>query len=158
MSGYGTQLREKQKMKRMYRLLEAQFRGYYEDAAHKKGSTSYLFLLSLERRLDNIVYRLGLSPSRNQARQFVNHGHITVNGRVVSIPSYAVRAGEVIGVKNGSNLRERITETAKTKPQPVPDWLTFDLQSLSGRVERDPEEKEMVLGVEPQLIVEYYSR
>lgn len=158
LSGYGTQLREKQKMKRMYRLLEAQFRGYYESAARKRGSTSYYFLLALERRLDNVVYRLGFSPSRNQARQYITHGHIMVNKRPVTIPSFAVRPGDALSIKPTSALRERIQEMIQTKPQPIPSWLSLDQQTFSGRVERNPEENEMNLGLEPQLIVEYYSR
>lgn len=159
LSGYGTQLREKQKVKRIYRLMEKQFRQYYEKAAAAKGNTAQLLLQYLETRLDNTVYRLGFCASRDQARQSVKHGHIFVNGNAVSIPSYSVRANDVVSVKATSAPRGSFTDRiAKTETVTMPTWLTREPKELKGTVTHLPEDKELEFGLHPEFIVEFYSR
>src|SRR5574338_897149 len=133
--GYGLQLREKQKVKRIYGVLENQFRHYFETAERTRGITGEMLLLLLERRLDNVVYRLGLSTSRPQARQLVRHGHFLVNGKKVDIPSYSVKAGDVITVKGASSQAAVLAHAMEeVKGRGIPEWLAFDASNLSGRV------------------------
>ena len=158
-SEYGTQLREKQKARRIYGILEAQFRSYFAKADRMKGITGENLLVLLERRLDNVVYRLGMADSRTQARQLVRHGHFTVNGRRVNIPSYLVRPGEVIQVKEGSKespLLKEIVGNLGTKT--VPAWLEMSAPDASGKVVRYPNRDEIDIPVQEHLIVELYSR
>ena len=158
-SEYGTQLREKQKARRIYGLLENQFRSYFEKAERMKGITGENLLVLLERRLDNVVYRLGMAESRNQARQLVLHGHFTVNGRRVNIPSYLVRANEVIQLKEASKespLLKGIIENLGAKT--VPAWLELSAADVSGKVMRYPTREEIEIPVQEHLIVELYSR
>lgn len=149
-SDYGRQLREKQKARFTYGVLEKQFRRYYEQAAKSKGSTGEIILQILERRLDNVVYRLGLAVSRHHARQLVNHRKITVNGKIVNIPSYIVTKGDIIDPKKPEDYQIYEAET--------PKWLSFDKKKKSGKVIALPERDEMPLDINLQLIVEYYSR
>jgi small subunit ribosomal protein S4 len=155
--GYGVQLREKQKVKRTYGVLENQFRRYFEAADRQKGITGELLLQSLERRLDNVVYRLGFATSRPQARQLVRHGHFTVNGRKVDIPSYAVRPGDVVAVRASSGQNPTIQHAMEeVKGRGIPEWLTLD--GLGGRVSQLPNRQQINLPVQEQLIVELYSK
>jgi small subunit ribosomal protein S4 len=157
--GYGLQLREKQKTKRMYFTLEGQFRNYFEKAARKPGVTGELLLQQLERRLDNVVYRLGFGISRRQARQLVRHGHVQVNGRKVNIPSFEVKVGDEIAIREGSR-KLVVLETAKefTSHQPAPAWLEIDRDALKGRVLALPKREDINVPVNEQLIVELYSK
>jgi small subunit ribosomal protein S4 len=159
MVGYGVQLREKQKVKRTYGVLENQFRRYFEAADRQKGITGELLLQSLERRLDNVVYRLGFATSRPQARQLVRHGHFTVNGKKVDIPSYPVRAGDMVAVRPTS-AKNPIIEHAmeEVKGRGIPEWLLFDSGALAGRVSQLPTREQINLPVQEQLIVELYSK
>ena len=155
--GYGVQLREKQKVKRTYGVLENQFRRYFEAADRQKGITGELLLQSLERRLDNVVYRLGFATSRAQGRQLVRHGHFTVNGRKVDIPSYAVRPGDVVAVRASSGENPTIQHAMEeVKGRGIPEWLTLD--GLGGRVSQLPNRQQINLPVQEQLIVELYSK
>ena len=158
-AGYGIQLREKQKVKRTYGVLEKQFRRYFEAADRQKGVTGYLLLQMLERRLDNVVYRLGFATSRAQGRQLVRHGHFTVNGRKVDIPSYALRAGDTIAVKSASGENATIVHAMEeVRGRGIPEWLSFDPGSVSGRVAQLPTREQINLPVQEQLIVELYSK
>lgn len=160
LTGYGIQLQEKQKVKRMYRLLEDQFSRYFERASNTKGNTGELFLRSLEMRLDNVVYRLGLAVSRDLARQLIGHGFVTVNGKRVTIPSYAVRVNDHVGVE-AKSMDHQLFAAAKKQAgqQRVPEWLTINGANLDGAVVREPDEKDLQnQGIQVQLIVEYYSR
>src|SRR5204862_7245957 len=135
LAGYGLQLREKQKVKRIYGVLEDQFRGYFEQAERTRGITGETLLQMLERRLDNVVYRLGFATSRPQARQLVRHGHFTVNGRKVDIPSYALRAGDQVAVRQTSAENPAIQHAMEeVKGRGIPDWLLLDPAARSGRV------------------------
>ena len=157
--GYGIQLREKQKVKRTYGVLENQFRRYFEAADRQKGITGELLLQMLERRLDNIVYRLGFATSRAQARQLVRHGHFTVNGRKVDIPSYAARLGDTIAVRRGSVENPTIQHAMEeVKGRGVPEWLSLDGSALAGRISQLPSREQINLPVQEQLIVELYSK
>ncbi len=157
--GYGLQLREKQKAKRIYFTNEGQFRNYYEKASNKPGVTGELLLQSLERRLDNVVYRLGFGTSRRQARQIVRHGHIAVNGRKVDIPSYQVKAGDEIVVReNAKKLPVIVAAVEYTSHQPTPNWLEVNREALTGRVTAVPKREDINLPVNEQLIVELYSK
>jgi len=157
--GYGVQLREKQKVKRTYGVLENQFRRYFEAADRQKGITGELLLQMLERRLDNVVYRLGFATSRAQARQLVRHGHFTVNGKRVDIPSYAVRAGDTVAVTRGSAENPTIQHAMEeVKGRGIPEWLLFDASALSGRISQLPTREQINLPVQEQLIVELYSK
>jgi small subunit ribosomal protein S4 len=157
--GYGVQLREKQKVKRTYGVLENQFRRYFEAADRQKGITGDLLLQMLERRMDNVVYRLGLATSRAQARQLVRHGHFTINGRKVDIPSYQLRQGDVLAVKPASGQNVTIVHAMEeVKGRGIPEWLSFDTGSLSGRVASLPTREQINLPVQEQLIVELYSK
>ena len=157
--GYGLQLREKQKVKRIYGVLESQFRNYFEEADRRKGITGENLLVMLERRLDNVVYSLGFAASRAQARQLVRHGHVLVDGRKVSIPSYQVKANESVVVKEGSRKNPMIRSSVETaRGRGVPEWLELDAENVSGRVLRLPSREDIKLPVQEQLIVELYSR
>ena len=158
-SGYGTQLREKQKVKRMYGLLESQFRGSFHRAAHAKGKTGETLLQQLELRLDNVVFRMGFADTRNEARQLVRHGHFTVNGRKVDIPSYSVRAGDTITVLGRSQKNPTIEHAMEeVKGRGIPEWLSFDGTTIAGRVVSMPTREQINLPVQEQLIVELYSK
>lgn len=160
-SDYGLQLQEKQKARYMYGLLERQFRRTFEKAQRYPGETgAYLFIL-LERRLDNVVYRLGFGATRNQARQLVTHGHITVNGRKTNIPSYTVRVGEKIAVRPESRRRmyfKNLVDSGDMNRVSAPDWLRRDVADLAGEVVALPRREDAEQGINEQLIVEYYSR
>ena len=157
--GYGLQLREKQKAKRIYFTNEGQFRNYYEKASAKTGVTGELLLQQLERRLDNVVFRLGFGTSRRQARQIVRHGHIQVNGRKVDIPSYQVKAGDEIAVRENAKKLPVITAAIEyTSHQPAPNWLEVNRENMSGRVTALPKREDINLPVNEQLIVELYSK
>lgn len=159
-SEYGMQLREKQKAKAFYGVLESQFRKYFEEAERSKEITGLKLLQILESRLDNVVYRLGLATSRAQARQLVRHGHFTVNGKKVNIPSYLTKVGDVIAVKEASKNEEcfkQIVE-ATENGRPVPTWLEADLQNRNGKEVALPSRDEIDLSVQEHLIVELYSK
>ena len=156
-SEYGVQLREKNKVRRAYGLLEKQFRIYYEKATNSKEATGWALLKMLELRLDNVVYRLGLGSSRSEARQIVNHGHITVNGKKVNIPSYQVKVGDVIAVKDNKQSLEMFASLKGAKVN-TPKWLEFSTDSLTGKVLVLPERDDIDLGIQEHLIVEFYSR
>lgn len=156
-SEYGVQLREKQKVRRAYGMLEKQFRNYYEKATASKENTGFALLKMLELRLDNVVYRVGLGVSRAEARQIVNHGHITVNGKKVNIPSYQVKVGDVIAVKESKQALEMFASLKGLKVN-TPKWLEFDTNSLTGKVLALPEREDIDLNIQEHLIVEYYSR
>ncbi|MBI2679260.1 MAG: 30S ribosomal protein S4 [Candidatus Koribacter versatilis] len=157
--GYGLQLREKQKTKRMYFTLEKQFRNYFEKAARTKGVTGEMLLQQLERRLDNVVYRLGFAVARRQARQLVRHGHIEVNGKKVNIPSYQVSAGDTVAVRERSR-KLVIVEQAKevASHQAVPTWMSADRDNYTAKVLSLPRREEIAMPVNEQLIVELYSK
>ena len=156
-SEYLIQLREKQKTRRFYGVLEKQFRGYYKKASRQPGITGENLLRMLEQRLDNVVYRLGFAATRRQARQLVNHGHFRVNGQKVDIPSYQVRADDIITVKQGSSA-EPIIRSATELVASVAPWLQADYDALNGKVLKAPERSEIDTPVSEQLIVEYYSK
>jgi small subunit ribosomal protein S4 len=156
-SEYRQQLREKQKARRYYQLLERQFRSYYDKAARQPGVTGDNLLRLLERRLDNVLVRLGFAASRRQARQLVGHGHFLVNGRRVDIPSYQVRPDDVISLKSRS-AAEDVVRTATELTAAVPPWLQADHDSLTAKVLRLPERSEIATPVAEQLIVELYSK
>ena len=157
--GYGLQLREKQKVKRIYGVLENQFRRYFEMADRTRGITGETLLQLLERRLDNVIYRLGLSTSRPQARQLVRHGHFLVNGRKVDVPSYSVKAGDVITVRGGSAQNTAIQHAIEeVKGRGIPEWLQFDAGNMTGRIQSLPTREQINLPVQEQLIVELYSK
>jgi small subunit ribosomal protein S4 len=156
-SEYLLQLREKQKTRRFYGILEKQFRRYYEKASRQPGITGENLLRMLEQRLDNVVYRLGFAATRRQARQLVGHGHFRVNGKKVDIPSYQVRPDDVITVKPGSSA-EPIIRSATELVASVAPWLQADYDALNGKVLKVPERTEIDTPVSEQLIVEYYSK
>lgn len=156
---YGLQLREKQKARRVYGVLEKQFRGYFDEAARRKGVTGENLLSLLERRLDNVVFHLGFASSRPEARQLVNHGHFTVNGKKVNIPSYSVRSGEVVAVKESSKSSPRIKQLLENLgSRSVPSWLSLDANAAAGTVVALPTREDIQLPIQEHLIVEKYSR
>jgi small subunit ribosomal protein S4 len=158
-SPYGTQLREKQKVKRMYGILEKQFYNYFRKAARQKGKTGENLLILLERRLDNMIYRLGLADSRNAARQLVRHGHLLLNGKKVNIPSCLVKAGDVVEVREKSKKMARLLESLESAPRRgVPSWLELDQGNLRGVVKALPKREDLTVPIQEQLIVEFYSR
>jgi len=158
-SEYGIHLREKQKLRRIYGVLERQFERYYEEAARRKGVTGENLLILLETRLDNVVYRLGFAPSRPAARQLVMHGHFEVNGQKVDIPSYLVKAGDVIAVRENSRNVALIKETVEAAAsRGVPEWLELNAEALSGAVKALPTREQIDVQVQEHLIVEHYSR
>jgi small subunit ribosomal protein S4 len=156
-SEYLLQLREKQKARRYYGLLEKQFRNYYEKASKQQGITGEVLLRMLELRLDNVIYRLGFAASRSQARQLVRHGHFQVNGRRVNIPSFQVRADQIISTRPGSSA-EQVIRDATDLTASVAPWLQADHDNLTGKVLRAPERTEIDTPVQEQLIVELYSK
>ena len=158
-SEYGQQLREKQKAKRFYGVLESQFRSYYDMAERRPGKTGENILSILESRLDNVVYRLGFAMSRAEARQMVSHGHFTVNGRKVNIPSYQVKPGMVITLKESSRGIEKIKANIEAnESHPVPKWLEYDAANLIAKVAAVPAREDVDLPIEEHLIVELYSK
>ena len=158
-SEYGQQLREKQKVKRIYGLLEKQFRAYFVEAARRKGNTGENLLSLLENRLDSVVFRLGFGGSRAEARQVLRHGHVTVNGKRVNIPSYQVRTGDVVAVRESSRTQQRIVEALERAiNRPQMSWLELDKDNLSGKVLSWPVRSELTLPIQENLIVELYSR
>ncbi len=154
---YGTQLREKQKVKRAYGILEKQFRKYYEEAERMKGVTGENMLSLIERRLDNVVYRMGIGSSRSECRQIVNHGQITVNGKTVNIPSYQVKVGDVIAVKDNKKELEMFKQLKGMKIV-MPKWLEFNSDTLEGKVLALPTREDIDLNIKEHLIIELYSR
>jgi small subunit ribosomal protein S4 len=157
--GYGLQLREKQKVKRIYGLLEAQFRIYFERAEQQKGITGENLLVMLERRLDNATYRLGFGTSRAQSRQLVRHGHVRVNNRKVNIPSFQVKPGDVISIAEKSREVSTITQSLElVGSRPIPSWLELDSGNLAGKVLTLPKRDDVQLPVQERLIVELYSK
>jgi small subunit ribosomal protein S4 len=158
-SDYGLQLREKQKIRRMYGLVEKQFKTYFKEADRQKGVTGSNFLVLLERRLDNAVYRLGFANSRNQARQLVRHNHFLVNGRKVNIPSYLLRPGDKVSVRESSRQTPAINEAMDAMPRRgLPSWLEVDKANHEGIFKAYPTREEMNLPVQEQLVVEFYSK
>jgi len=157
--GYGIQLREKQKVKRIYWLLESQFRLAFARANSRKGITGSNLLEELERRLDNVVYSLGFAASRAQARQLVRHGHVAVDNRKVSIPSFRVGKGQTVSIKEKSRANEQIKASVETaRARGVPAWLDLTPESFSGRVVELPKREDIKLPIQEQLIVELYSK
>lgn len=158
--GYGLQLREKQKARRYYQLMEGQFRNLFKKAAHMKGVTGENMLNFLERRLDNVIYRMGFGTSRAQSRQLVRHGHVVVNGRKVNIPSFTVRPADVIEIRESSKQNVTILAARDaTAHAPSPNWLEVDRDALRGRVLSQPKREELVqIQLNEQLIVELYSK
>jgi small subunit ribosomal protein S4 len=158
--GYGLQLREKQKARRYYMLLERQFRNLFEKAAHQKGITGDNLLNMLERRLDNVIYRMGFGTSRAQARQMVRHGHLLVNGKKVDIPSFAVRPNDTIEVREKSKSNPTILAARDaTAHAPSPNWIEVDRDGLRGRILQQPKREDLVqIQLNEQLIVELYSK
>lgn len=158
-SEYGIQLREKQKARRIYGILERQFRSYFEKAEHQKGITGENLLILLERRLDNIVYRLGIAASRTQGRQIVRHGHIAVNGHRVDIPSYLVKPDDVIEVRESSKDQPFFRQVAENLGQKtVAAWLELNAQDMNGKIVRYPTREEIDIPIQEHLIVELYSK
>lgn len=160
-SDYGLQLQEKQKARYMYGVLERQFRNLYEQAQRVPGETGSTLFVLLERRLDNVVYRMGLATTRAQARQVVNHGHIVVNGRKTDIPSFSVKTGDKIAVRVESRGRayfKNMIDSGELKSRRAPDWLRFDINTLEGDVVTMPRREDAELGINEALIVEFYSR
>lgn len=158
-SDYGVQLREKQRLKRMYGLLEKQFRGYFKRADRMKGITGSNLLMLLERRLDNVVFRLGFAPSRNDARQLVRHSHFLVNGRKVNIPSYTVRKDDVVELREKSRKVLPILDSLETVARRgIPGWLELDKETFKGVVKTIPTREDITMPVQEQLVVELYSK
>ncbi len=158
-SDYGVRLREKQKLRRFYGMNEKQFRNLFDEAVKQEGATGGVFLALLESRLDSVVYRLGLASSRAQARQFINQGHVTVNGRRLDIPSHTVQAGDEIAVHPSARsfglIRQNVEATRRRKLGP---WLEFDADNLKGRFLRPPAREDLVVPVNELQVIEYYSR
>lgn len=156
-SEYNVQLREKQKVKRAYGLLEKQFRAYYEEAERLNGVIGENMLALIEKRLDNVVYRMGIGSSRAQSRQVVNHGHITVNGKTVDIPSYQVKPGDVIAVKENKKENALFKELRGAKIV-MPKWVEFDTENFTGKILDNPKREDIDLNINEQLIIELYSK
>jgi small subunit ribosomal protein S4 len=157
--GYGLQLREKQKVKRIYGLQETQFRNYFKKSDRMKGITGENLLISLERRLDNVAFSLGFGASRAQARQLVRHGHILVNGKKTTIPSYPVKMGDAVSVRESSRKNELIRASVETaRGKGIPGWLELDAENFTGKVLSLPSRDEIKIPIQEQLIVELYSR
>ena len=158
-SEYSIQLREKQKVKRLYGLLESQFRRTFSEAARTRGITGETLLVLLERRLDNVAYRLGFASSRPEARTLVRHGHVLVNGRKVNIPSYSVRVGDVVSVKEKSRQATRVLSALEgVQRRGVPDWAELDRETYSGRIKLLPTRSDITMPINEKLIVELYSK
>jgi len=159
LSDYGVQLREKQKVKRIYGVLEKQFRKYYSEAARRKGSTGYNLLSLLERRLDNVVYRMGLATTRAEARQLVSHKAIQVNGKAINIPSYLLAVGDTIAVREKAKNQGRILAAVElSKQRSQAEWIDFDEKKLEATFKAIPERAELPAEINEQLIVELYSK
>ncbi len=157
-SGYAVQLREKQKTKRIYGLCEKQFKGYFDKADNMRGITGENMLILLETRLDNVVFRMGIASSRDQARQLVNHATITVNGKTVDIPSYLVKKGDVIAVKESKQDKTYFKGIKEAKAIGLPKWVEFDNATLTGKVVELPTREDITQPIEEHLIVELYSK
>ncbi|MEZ4704264.1 MAG: 30S ribosomal protein S4 [Bdellovibrionota bacterium] len=158
-SNYGLHLREKQKIRRLYGVQEKQFQKYFTEADRLKGVTGSNLLILLEKRLDNIVYRMGFSSSRSEARQLVRHGHVTVNGVRVDIPSYSVKAGDVVAVREKSREISRVKEAvSNAEARGIPAWLELNQTDFSGVVKSIPVREDLPMPIQEQLVVEYYSR
>ena len=158
-SDYGLQLREKQKIRRIYGVLERQFRRYFAEAERRKGSTGELLLQLLESRLDNVVFRMGFGSTRAEARQLVSHKAITVNGQVVNIPSYQVKAGDVVALREKAKKQVRIQEALALATQiGLPSWVNIDAQKLEGTFKNVPDRSELSADIKEQLVVEFYSK
>jgi small subunit ribosomal protein S4 len=158
-SEYGVQLREKQKVRRIYGVLERQFRKYYAEAARRKGVTGEQLLQILECRLDNVIYRLGFASSRNEARLLIGHGHVTVNGKRVDIPSYAVKVGAAIGLTSAAQALTRVGFALQNvEKRGVPSWLELDAAKFTGLVKAVPAREDITMPIQEQLIVELYSK
>jgi small subunit ribosomal protein S4 len=159
MLGYGVQLREKQKVRRIYGILEGQFRRYFEKAAIKKGITGELLLQYLERRLDNVVHRMGLAASRAQGRQAVRHGHFQVNGHKVNIPSYLVKPGDLVEVRPGSRENKTLLANREASSHhATPSWIELDRENLRAKIVSNPQRQDIAQPISEQLIVELYSK
>ena len=159
LSDYGLQLREKKKIRRIYGVLERQFRRYFAEAERRKGSTGELLLQLLESRLDNVVFRMGFGSTRAEARQLVSHKAITVNGQVVNIPSYQVKAGDVVAVREKAKKQVRIQEALALATQiGLPSWVNIDAQKLEGTFKNVPDRSELSADIKEQLVVEFYSK
>ena len=159
LEAYGIQLREKQKTKRIYGVLERQFRRHFAQASRKKGITGEMLLSLLERRLDNVVYRLGFSPSRAGARQLVSHGHVLVDGRRVDVPSFELRQGAIIGLRESTRKNPMVAATIEqARSRGVPTWLALDAEKFSGTLTSLPTREDITLPIQEQLIVELYSK
>lgn len=158
-SEYGVQLREKQKVKRIYGILERQFRRYYFAASRQKGVTGVQLLMFLEGRLDNMAYRMGFAASRTEARQFVRHGHFLINGRKVNIPSYQTKPGDVIELREKSKAVAKIQNNVEAASRRgLPHWIEFDSKSYKGTVKAQPAREDLTMPIQEQLIVELYSK
>jgi len=158
-SDYGEQLREKQKVKRIYGIAERQFRGYYHKALRTKGVSGHMLIQLLERRLDNVVYRMGFASDHAEARQLVRHGHFTINGKKVNIPSYSVRPKDVIAVRESSQKMARINEAlAAVDRRGVPQWIALDKDNFRGAITQLPTREDVTLPIREQLIIELYSK
>ena len=159
LSDYGLQLREKQKIRRIYGVLERQFRRYFEEASRRKGSTGELLLQLLESRLDNVVYRMGFGSTRAEARQLVAHKAITVNGQGVNIPSFSVRAGDVVAIREKAKKQTRIQEALNLATQiGLPSWVSVDANKMEGTYKNVPDRVELYSDINEQLVVEFYSK
>ncbi len=158
-SDFGVQLREKQKVKRMYGVLERQFRRYFAEAERRRGNTGANLLMLLESRLDNVVYRMGFGSTRAEARQLVSHKALTVNGEVVNIPSYSVKAGDVIAMRDKSKAQLRVTDALKlAQGNGLPDWVNVDATKMEGTFKKAPDRDQFGAEIKEALIVELYSR
>jgi len=158
-SDYGEQLREKQKVKRIYGIAEKQFRGYYYKALRTKGVSGHLLIQLLERRLDNVVYRMGFASDHAEARQLVRHGHFTINGKKVNIPSYLVRPRDIVQVRESSQKMARINEAlAAVDRRGVPQWIQMDKENFRGAISQLPSREDVTLPIREQLIIELYSK
>lgn len=159
LSEYGLQLREKQKMRNLYGIMEKQFGLYFKKASRKKGVTGNNLLQLLEIRLDNVVYRLGFTTGRRAARQMVRHGHVRVNGRKVNIPSYSLRVGNIVDIKDTKNSRKIVSENIEiTAGRPIPEWLELNKEKTSAKILRLPERSDISIPVDEHMIVELYSK
>ena len=158
-SGYGVQLREKQKVKRIYGILEAQFENYVKKAEKARGVTGADLLISLERRLDNTIFRMGFTNSRQESRQLVRHGHFRINGKPVNIPSYQIKVGDSIELKEKSKKMKRIIESLKSLDRRgTPNWIEINRDAMKGSIKALPTRADITMSIEEKLIVEYYSR
>jgi small subunit ribosomal protein S4 len=160
LSDYGVQLREKQRIKRSYGLMEKQFRSAFEDASRQKGVTGANMIILLERRLDNVVFRMGFASSRMQARQFIQHGHVQVNGQIVDIPSFRVREASVVEIRESFKTNVMLEDAIKLSKavSSVPAWVEVDFEKKSGKVIRLPQRSDVVANFNEQLVVELYSK